>query len=96
MPYRPSRTPEACWVGRAVRRHGNVLKFAAPDSLSDMPKVRNAVDGRDDAVGAQINTVVHIFMLPGEKWVYSFNRNISRARRKTASGVVNKFHNANA
>ncbi|KAG8282253.1 hypothetical protein J6590_040485 [Homalodisca vitripennis] len=46
-PYQP-RTGS---VGR-IRRHGNVLKFVAPDFLSDMPKVRNADDGSDDAVGA--------------------------------------------
>ncbi|KAG8278182.1 hypothetical protein J6590_027442 [Homalodisca vitripennis] len=39
MPYRPSQ---------------NVLQFVAPDFLSDIPKVWNAVDGRDDAVGAQL------------------------------------------
>ncbi|KAG8316010.1 hypothetical protein J6590_060802 [Homalodisca vitripennis] len=48
-------------VGR-IRHHRNVLEFVAPDFLSDVPKVRNAVDGRDDAVGARsFNSMLSTF-----------------------------------
>ncbi|KAG8305892.1 hypothetical protein J6590_059528 [Homalodisca vitripennis] len=39
--------PTAYWIGQADPLSRNVQHLIAPDFLSDMPKVRNAVDGRN-------------------------------------------------